>query len=98
MALGLTRRVIGLLFLMVCRGFSGIAGAQKAQAQQVYIKRTFFDYAGRQLQEEYQYVSTATNRFSKQGFYNQLMAAHKATSGIAKLPKAQRLLVLTTLS
>ena len=51
MALGLTRRVIGLVFLMVCRGFSGIAGAQNAQAQQVYIKRTFFDYAGRQLQE-----------------------------------------------
>ena len=46
MALVLTRRVVGLVFLMVCRGFLEIAGAQNAQAQQVYIKRTFFDYAG----------------------------------------------------
>lgn len=64
-----TRRVLGLLVFLGCLVFSGIAGAQKAQAQQVHIKRTYFDYAGRQLHEEYQYVSTSTNRFSKQGYY-----------------------------
>ena len=40
MALVLTRRVVGLVFLMVCRVFLEIAGAQNAQAQQVYINRT----------------------------------------------------------
>ena len=65
-----TRRVLGLLVFLGCLVFSGIAGAQKAQAQQVHIKRTYFN-AGRQLHEEYQYVSTSTNRFSKQGYYKE---------------------------
>ena len=66
-----TRRVVGLLFFWGCLIFSGAAGAQKAQVQQAHIKRTYFDYAGRQLHEEYQYVSTPTNRFSKQGYYKE---------------------------
>jgi len=66
-----TRRVVGLLFFWGCLIFSGAAGAQRAQVQQAHIKRTYFDYAGRQLHEEYQYVSTPTNRFSKQGYYKE---------------------------
>ncbi len=59
-------------FLLVA--FVGMAlhsQAQKAAASKALLKRTYYDYQGRQLHEEYQYVSTPTNRFSKQGYYKE---------------------------
>ncbi|WP_216689182.1 toxin-antitoxin system YwqK family antitoxin [Hymenobacter siberiensis] len=60
-------------FLLLA-SFVGLAlhgQAQKATAAKALIKRTYYDYQGRQLHEEYQYVSTPTNRFSKQGYYKE---------------------------
>ena len=60
-------------FLLIT-GFLALAfrgQAQKAAVAKPFIKRTYYDYQGRQLHEEYQYVSTPTNRFSKQGYYKE---------------------------
>ena len=59
------------LFLLAFLGVALSSQAQKAPASKALIKRTYYDYQGRQLHEEYQYVSTPTNRFSKQGYYKE---------------------------
>lgn len=45
--------------------------AQKATAPKALVKRTYHDYQGRQLHEEYQYTSTPTNRYCKNGYYKE---------------------------
>ena len=60
----ISRQLSCLLGLLVCLGTA-------AQAQQVHIKRTYYDFQGRQLHEEFQYVSTPTNRYSKSGYYKE---------------------------
>ena len=59
------------LFLVAFFGLTLSGQAQKSTAAKASIKRTYYDYQGRQLHEEYQYVSTPTNRFSKQGYYKE---------------------------
>ena len=60
-----------LLFLAAFVGVALSGHTQKATAPKALIKRTYHDYQGRQLHEEYQYVSTPTNRFSKHGYYKE---------------------------
>ena len=62
------RRGFGFLVLLGCLLFSGAALAQKKAGPAVRIKCTYYDFQGRQLHEEFQYVATATNRFSKHGY------------------------------
>lgn len=62
-------RIFLLLAAFMSQAFSG--QAQKSAAAKPLIKRTYYDYQGRQLHEEFQYVSTPTNRFSKQGYYKE---------------------------
>ena len=64
-------RIVGLLVFLGCLMQATAGMAQKAPASQAHVKRTYYDYQGRQLHEEYQYVSTPTNRFSKQGYYKE---------------------------
>ena len=66
-----SRRVVGGLVFLGCLAFLGPGMAQKKPAPPAHLKRTYYDYQGRQLHEEYQYVSTPTNRFSKQGYYKE---------------------------
>ena len=41
------------------------------QAQKPFIKRTYYDYQGRQLHEEYQYIKTANQLVVKHGYYKE---------------------------
>ena len=63
-----SRRAVGLALFIILL-VSSIACL--AQAPQVRIRRTYYDYLGQQLHEEYQYVSTPTNQYSKQGYYKE---------------------------
>lgn len=45
--------------------------AQKAAAAKTLIKRTYYDYQGRQLHEEYQYIKTANQLVVKHGYYKE---------------------------
>lgn len=65
------RHFRNFLFLAALLSLALSGYAQKTPAQKALIKRTYYDFAGRQLHEEYQYVSTPTNRFSKQGYYKE---------------------------
>ena len=63
-----------LRFLFCCLALLGIVAtsyAQKASAPKALVKRTYHDYQGRQLHEEYQYTSTPTNRYCKNGYYKE---------------------------
>lgn len=59
------------LFLAAFNGLALSGQAQKGPAAKALIKRTYYDYQGRQLHEEFQYVSTSINRYSKQGYYKE---------------------------
>lgn len=48
-----------------------LAGAALGQAPQVRVRRTYYDYAGQQLHEEYQYIQTAGTRYCKHGYYKE---------------------------
>lgn len=62
-------RIFLLLAAFFSLDFSGYA--QKSPAAKVLSKRTYYDYQGRQLHEEYQYIKTATNHDCKHGYYKE---------------------------
>ena len=60
-------------FLLLA-AFVGLAlhgQAQKTTAAKALIKRTYYDYQGRQLHEEYQYIRTANQLVVKYGYYKE---------------------------
>ena len=59
------------LFMVAFVGLALHGQAQKAPTSKALIKRTYYDYQGRQLHEEYQYIQTATNRNCRHGYYKE---------------------------
>ena len=59
------------LFLASFAGLNLSGYAQKKPTPKALVKRTYYDYRGQQLHEEYQYISTPTNRYCKNGYYKE---------------------------
>lgn len=64
------RRLFQALVFLGCLAISQVGMAQKSGSQ-VYTKRTYYDYQGRQLHEEYQYIKTANQLVVKNGYYKE---------------------------